>query len=269
MALALCLLAPAAASAVSATPAANAGTPVTFPNRIADLSPDGKSMAAYDASNKLCVYDVATQKQRACADLKAKKIALRSDDIVWSPDSTKIAFAERAFEYLIDGDLWVMDAATGRLTDLTDDGYQGTFFPFGKEKDALKGKTVFEDVLPAWSPDSSKIAFSRSPFVNGEQAGNELAVIPAAGGAVTIVTKPSAEVGGVLYWGLAWTPDGGSIAYSYVGVDPSDPQGGLWIVNSAGGTPHRLLSTDLKLGRPIVLAINATGATALILYIDA
>ena len=33
--------------------------------------------------------------------------------------------------------------------------------------------------------------------------------------------------------------------------------------------PNRVLETDPDLGRPIVLGINATGATALIVYIDA
>ena len=149
----------AAAFATSATPVANAGTPVTFPIRIADLSPDGKSMAAYDASSKLCVYDLATQKERACADLKAKKIALRPDDIVWSPDSTKIAFAERAFEYLKDGDLWVMDAATGQLTDLTDDGYQGTFFRSARIRTRSRAKPFTRMCCRRGRPTARKSPF--------------------------------------------------------------------------------------------------------------
>ena len=259
---------PAAALAQNSTPAASDTVAVTFPNRVIDLSPDGKSVVAYDSS-QLCVYDVATQKERTCADLAAKNIKLRPDDVVWSPDSTKIAFAEQAFTFLVDGDLWVMDAATGELTDLTDDGYAGKLLIGGDGNAALKGRTIYEDIVPAWSPDSRSIAFSRSKIVDGEQAGNDLAVISASGGEVRTIASVTPQLMGVLYYGIAWTPDGGSIAYSHLGLDPTDPSNGIWIVDTNGGTPKRVIDSDPKLGRPVILSINATGATGLIYYIEA
>ena len=273
VALLLGLLAPGAA-AQEATPAAAPASgvtaaPISIPGeRIIDLSPDGKSLVALDQSTfkTLCVYAVPSLKQRACGDLGAKKIRIRMDDIVWSPDSTKIAFAENAFQTFIDGDLWVMDAATGAIADLTDDHYQGSFAPFGDAAAKLQGKTVYIDVLPAWSPDSKTIAFSRTTVVNGQLQGNALVAIPAGGGPVTTVAKVSLTEPGVLYWGLAWGPDGKSLYFSYMGVSKDDPQNGIWRVGLSGGAPKRLLASDSKLSAPAIVAVNAAGTTGLVAY---
>src|SRR5215218_3361305 len=96
--------------------------------RIIALSPDGTTVVAGKPSvgvDQLCTYDVATLAERACADLSVLDSGLRIEDVVWSPDSAKIAFSEEAFQRYKDGDIWVMDAATGALSDLTDEGVRG------------------------------------------------------------------------------------------------------------------------------------------------
>src|SRR6266508_3612872 len=122
-------IAAAQEAATPVAPAAAAETrDVELPDaRIISLSPDATSLvAAKPASGyqrgHLCTYDVETLTERACADLSRLDSGLRIEDVVWSPDSSKIAFAEQAFVVLRNGDLWVMDAATGDMTDLTDEG---------------------------------------------------------------------------------------------------------------------------------------------------
>jgi hypothetical protein len=60
-----------------------------------------------------------------CSDLDDRGISLEDRTVVWSPDSTTIAFSENAFVTFVDGDLWTMDATTGELVNLTDDGFDG------------------------------------------------------------------------------------------------------------------------------------------------
>jgi Tol biopolymer transport system component len=60
---------------------------------------------------------------------------LRMEDVVWSPDSTRIVFSEQTFVTFKDGDLWVMDAATGTLTNLTDDNYTDAIFFLKEDED--------------------------------------------------------------------------------------------------------------------------------------
>jgi dipeptidyl aminopeptidase/acylaminoacyl peptidase len=270
LAFSVSLLLPAAAAAQNAT--RNEPLPALFklPHRVADLSPDGKWILTWDIDASLCVYDAATLKQRVCGDTKSKGIHVNADDLVWSPDSTRIAVAESAFKTVLDGDLWVMDAATGKLTDLTDDGFTGVFAPFGAgAKAKLQGKSVYEDVLPAWSPDGKSIAFSRSSVINAAAAGNELAVVPAAGGPVKTLLKVSLTTQlGVIYLGMAWAPDAQAIAFTYAAPSKTDPLNGVWLFTFDGAAPRQVLKADPDLGRPAILSINATGTTGIVMYTD-
>ncbi len=121
--------------------------------RVVGLSPDGTKYAVYIPNTELCVFDAATLEQVSCASFENIRVRVRQDDIVWSPDSTRLAFAEQAFTFGDDGDLWVVDATTGELTNITDDGYSGGLFGFSEPLTA----TFSVDVAPAWTPDSQFI----------------------------------------------------------------------------------------------------------------
>lgn len=261
------LLLPILALAQEATPSPPPRT-FTSAEQIVLLSPDGRSVATMGRRpDRLCVRDAGTGALRVCGDLKARRIKIRLNDIVWSPDSTRIAFAENSFQLLLDGDLWVMDAATGVLTNLTDDKVEGSFLVVG-DANKIVG-AVYEDGTPTWSPDGGSIAFSRSTILDGKTAGTVIAVVPASGGAVRTVTSVSVQEIGVVYYGMVWSPNGGAIAYSVMHTAPDDPENGIWTVGVDGKNPRRLIGSDPALGRPMIRAINATGETGLILYLEA
>ncbi|MCC6790391.1 MAG: hypothetical protein IT336_01835, partial [Thermomicrobiales bacterium] len=155
-------------------------------SRIISLSPDGTAIVATSFGiDEICVYERESLAQRFCTDLAPLESGLRLDDIVWSPDSAKIVLAEQALVRFTDGDLWVLDAATGELTNLTDDGVNARL-PFGES--GVEFAEVFVDVDPAWLPDSSGVTFSRSTWRDGAWRGNTIETVPVTGGPPTLLT---------------------------------------------------------------------------------
>src|SRR6478735_9623633 len=111
------LLTPGARSATAqeATPSAGDLMPYAPAEaaRLITLSPDGTMVAGLQKeTGALCTFAVPSGETVACADLDEQRIALREDDLRWSPDSQSIIFAEKAFIYLVDGDLWRFEAKT-------------------------------------------------------------------------------------------------------------------------------------------------------------
>lgn len=263
------LLTPAVAQAQDATPTASplAGVPVTLSGRPLALAPDGAKVAVLGDAG-LCVIALPSAERIACADLDARGINPRREDIVWSPDSTRIAFGEQAFVTFNDGDLWVMDAATGNLTNLTDDGFSGDIMSFSNATPTGTPATAYIDTVPAWSPDGSEIAFSRSTVVDGDPRGNVIAIVPATGGDARTVVTITPDQPGILYYGLKWRPDGRSLVYSTQFTDRADPRSGVYTVDVATGEPVQVLRHDPDLGQVALIAVDATGRRALVLAIE-
>jgi Tol biopolymer transport system component len=259
-----------------ATPAAQVSVAeqrnVEIPNaRIISLSPDGGSLVAAKpatgyARGQLCTYDVETLAERACADLSGLDSGLRVDDVVWSPDSTKIAFAEEAFKLLRDGDIWVMDAATGDLLDFTDEGIRGPVPILNQGNSDIT--QFFIDVNPAWSPDGRSLAFSRSTWRDGEWRGNEVAVLPLAGGTPRTVVQVTPDTPGVVYFGIHWQADGSRLFYNVNYLQQNDPRSGIWVVDADGQNARQVAgTTDPDLGPPIAVQVAPAGDRVLGFYI--
>jgi WD40 repeat protein len=222
--------------------------------RAVSLSPDGQYVAAVEPNTSLCVYTAESVENVSCADVSEIPGGIRIEDIVWSPDSTRLAFSENVFRYFKDGDLWVMDAATGALTNLTDDAYDGPVV-IGAED----GVTYYADVAPAWTPDGQRITFSRSTFVGSERQGNTIAQVSASGGEVETLATVSAEEPGVFYFGGEWSPDGAAFFYSVSHTDPDDPDNGIWVYDAATGDTRLLASGDPELGPLALLEVSPAG----------
>jgi|GEM_PF-1645764 len=200
---------------------------LTLPtNGTAYLSPDGK-LIAWISSKELCLYTSTGQKQNCITDKVIDDSSVR-----WSPDSTHLVFTEDFYRNRAEPDIWVMEAAKGTLSDLTEDGQSG-FIKF----DALdKAESI--DLLPSWSADSKSILFIR--YRNGEK------VIILDLYTVTADGKSKAvKVGELNSYhnetsGLILAPDSKKIAYSK-GFDNTEKEPGIWLADLSGKNPKRLL----------------------------
>jgi hypothetical protein len=257
------------APAAAAPPISLASTrTITIPGtRLISMSPDGRWLVgsrpiAGGQHGQLCVFDVVTLAERSCADLSVLDAGLRLEDVAWSPDGSHLAFSERAFQVFLDGDLWLMDDATGTLTNLLDDGFRGKLPIMGGSSDA----TVSVPVNPAFSPDGRTIAFSRSIIENGRFTGNDIATVPVTGGGATSVHRVSDATPAVVYEGIRWSVDGTVLYYSYGAPDRSDPSNGVWRVGVDGSGAHRIAGpADDRSGAPAIAQV-APGGTLLLWY---
>jgi Tol biopolymer transport system component len=268
---------PAAAQSPAPSEPASAGTwtlldqrPVEIEDtRVISMSPDGRLIVAAAPAfayqrGQLCVYLVETLEQQACADLSGIQAGIRLEDVTWSPDGSKIAFGEEAFILFRDGDLWLMDTATGEVTNLDDDGFEGNL-PLLRPDDASGMISI--PVSPAFSPDGTMVAFSRSLVVDGERGGNEISVVPVAGGEPRRVVLIDEEAFGSAYFGIRWAPNGSQIYYSVHHPEVDDPRNGIWVVEATGRGPRLVIgSTDPEAGAPGVLQVSAGNDRLLAFY---
>jgi hypothetical protein len=232
--------------------------------RLISMSPDGTMLAAVRPMvgyqrGQLCTVDLATLEDRACADLGDLDVGIRLEDVTWSPDSTRLAFTGNAFQTFVDGDLWVMDAATGELTTLDDDGFAGSI-PFGEPE----GPSV-EVSLPAnpvFSPDSSTIAFSRTSWTPGTRT-NWISTVPADGGEVTDLRR-IVDAPGFVYFGMATASDDGAIWFSFQSSERDDARNGVWVMPADGSTPRQIVGDYQDTMGPAILDVSSDGAWLLL-----
>ncbi len=154
-------------------------------------------------------------------------------EAAWSPDGARLAFvmgpAAHMHDYAGDGNMYVLDIATGALTQLTTglDASYPSWSPDGSELVFVSGQGAALSVIgsdgrdrrviadargyyenPSWSPDGSTIAF-QSLVTPGLLEHIAIFTIRSDGGDVQQLTDGSASEGFP-----SWSPDGRRIAYS-------------------------------------------------------
>lgn len=231
--------------------------------RLISMSPDGTMLAAVRPMvgyhrGQLCTIDLTTLVDRACAPLEGLGSGIRLEDVTWSPDSARLAFTANAFQTFVDGDLWVMDAATGEVTTLDDDGFEGSI-PFGEPEGSPIAVSL--PANPVFSPDGATIAFSRTVW-GGDTRENWISTVPADGGEVTDLRR-IVDAPGFVYLGMDWASDD-RLWFSFQSTDAGDVRNGVWSMPADGGTPRLVVGDYQDTMGPAILDASPDGASLLL-----
>lgn len=214
------------------------------------LAPDGERLAYAqrgDDGRALCVWEGATGEETCLPLPEDFPVRLSPIDdlylppLVWSPQGDRAAVTGLG-GYREDSDLWVVDFAAGTVTNLADDGYGGRVPPRADDPWPAAGLSL--EFAPAWSPDGTRLAVAQTL---ADSAGNftqqAMVVFDLASGAAHEVAQlPAPDTGDLTpgrVRGLAWSPDGATLAVSLYEIAITDPveaaNGGIWLLALADG----------------------------------
>lgn len=200
-------------------------------NTGAYLSPDGTRFAYSEHGSALCIYNVLGMQQR-CADTRSLR-DFDPDTVYWSPDGQWITFTTRSLITFRDSDIWVMNAQTGEITNLTDDGTDelGFIRPSDIPADL--------DLSPRWLPDG-RILFLRYNRANDvTSAPNLFAVSPESGAEEHLGVLPHGNRP-LLVSKIAPSSDGTQVIYPVDRID--DENAGIWMGDITGDNARRIWS---------------------------
>jgi hypothetical protein len=153
------------------------------------LSPDGQFIAWYTESGRgrnreqsMCLFAFANA-GRQCFTLPAGEFSGFPYQLQWSPDSSAIAFSENPLELGNEADIWLMNAADGAFTNLTDDGLSGSWRSLLNQGEG----PLNIDYLPAWNAADGAIYFWRLNPADSTTFSLSLQRIDPAGGEPELV----------------------------------------------------------------------------------
>ena len=197
------------------TPLELDGVPVT-------IAPDGSAIAGIGKDGGLCTWSVP-ELDPTCT---GSGLDIDPDSLAWAPDSSAVAFSVLAFTYVIDGDIFVLERADGAIHNVTDDGIEDANL-----LDSESPPTPI-DVMPAWTPDSAAIVFSRTVYDDREALSNEIMRVARTGGEQeTLLGLPGMP--GSIFLPMRVLRDG-SILYTVAFSDQSEPTNGIWRLSPSG-----------------------------------
>ncbi len=235
--LVLLMAAPVAARTPAASPVATGSVKVRaldVEGRGFALSPDGQWLAGVGPDQAPCFWDVETLTP-TCADVELPIMLHPSfPAMAWAPDISAVAFSLDAPRLAYDSDIYLFERESGALTNLTDDGFEGSLL------DVSEATPI--DIVPTWSPDSQQIVFSRSVMEDSTSSTTVMRIDRAGGGPVKIVS-PDIEEPMTVWMPMHWLPDD-TILYTVASSKIDEPRNGLWRVGVDGANPEKLIAGD-------------------------
>lgn len=109
----------------------------------------------------------------------------------------------------------------------------------GSGQTRLSNSAPFDDMQPAWSPDGSRIAFTRGNMYQSANLGSSsIVVMDSTGGNEKVL---GAETG--INFRPAWSPDGQRILYIH--GSPTQAPFDLWVMNADGTGKHAVTTSGV------------------------
>lgn len=137
---------------------------------ILSISPDATTVVGIMNRDQICFYGSGSDvpfyetygvELLSVSDPFPEIGAIDTSSIRWSPDSSRIAFSLDAFRLLRDSDIFVADAATGDITNLTGEGSEE------EAQNLMDATDVVVDMYPQWLDDAT-LVFARHPWQQDE-----------------------------------------------------------------------------------------------------
>lgn len=204
------------------------------PAMLAYLSPDGRTLL-YIYKNGTCVRGVDGSNEQ-CFDHvhdPDPNMELDTGSAAWSPDGRKIAMTN-LYALGLEPDLWVLDVASGKLTNLTDDGVKAEGMSLNGAHDLPDGARV--DLFPSWSADGKWIRFLRK-----DSAGVAVMAVPAGGGAPKKLGALDTDWDGLQ--SVAWTEN----SIGWMSGPSEGGSGAVLVATVSGDDQHKVLDGEYRL----------------------
>ncbi len=212
------------------------------------LSPDGRTViveasmhntTSNDTDDLFCRYDLDDSALQ-CGVLLNRTAGFHPqlEQMSWSPDGTKIAMNEDAFNRVYESDIWVLDVATLAFLDMTNDGVFGGWLD--------EDPTTFQlDYTPVWSPTTGDLYFFRS-VRRDEARSTELWRLPKDSTQSEQVLDLGVEMASFIVENqahAAMSPDGKFIAVAPWSHEPPITPG-LWLIDLAAKQITPLVTSE-------------------------
>lgn len=221
--------------------------------RILSLAPDGTRLLVQQG-RQVCLYRTVPLARARCVPFPWPVLA---PSVAWAPDSQRVAFTEDWFQAALASHIWVLDAVTGALRDLTANGVLGSYVTLTGPRRAR----AWVDAAPTWAPDGTALVFARTPLDTLRTALYRIAV---KGGPPRRLLTLAGAHGFAIEYGMAWV--GSTLLYTVADADPHTSANGLWRVEQDGRAPRRLLPAHSASGPPFLVGVTPDGGTALVYY---
>lgn len=228
-------------------------------NSGAMLSPDGARLF-HVGTNQACLYNLTGPQpaQVICGKLPERMSG--PEDMFWSPDDGHMVMPtyRDAFEAFRDTDIKVLDPTTLAITNLTDDGVDGSI---------MKRGPANMDAAAQWL-DADMLIFLRLPFGTDGAKAREPASLMSIdlGGAPRELLKPISHGRGIAY-ALDVASDGTTVVYALEDRDNPDAAG-IYFLDLANPAPKRITPMSEIRGLVAGLAFSADGKYFVVLGRD-
>ncbi|MCG8333533.1 MAG: hypothetical protein MJE63_03390 [Proteobacteria bacterium] len=120
---------------------------------ILSISPDGKWIAGLNNNRSLVIYDL-WKETKVWEDTARKTQYTDKRYLSWSPSGRYLTFHENWERHLYDSDIYMLDTQLWKLTNITDDHYQGAYLKAVNDEWAI-------DCCTGWGRDEQHVYFLR------------------------------------------------------------------------------------------------------------
>lgn len=211
------------------------------------LSPDG-SKVAYMEPRNLCIHDLADGILSRERCVSTQELRLWNLSLRWSPDSQWLVLTEDWLIYLYEPDIWLVNADTAGIANMTDDGV--TDGP--PANDPARNLDVYPDWYRA-DDGTYRIAFLRLDLDSGSESAMLMSIAVDEPQPTELGRLPNT---GEIPNAFAISPDGSQTAYAPFGTDGDLC---LYLTSVADLTPRTLTCTTSRGEIVQGLQFNAAG----------